>query len=132
MFTKIGVTLMVGLAVGLLSAVLAAWRIEQLADPVQLGKRGVDAMRGSLPGSYLGSAMVFAFMAKGVHSWMAIRWPAGHDQYFLLLAVGIAVALTVLAAVALPMMHRRGLAEFTAMHVFYVVGFGWLLPLLAK
>jgi hypothetical protein len=44
---------------------------------------------------------------------------------YLLLAVGIGVVLTILSALVFKM---RGFVEFTALHVLYIAGFGWMMP----
>lgn len=56
---------------------------------------------------------------------MLVRSPDTAQTTYLLLAVGLGVVFTVLAAAVFKM---RGFIEFTALHVFYVVGFGWMMP----
>ena len=46
---------------------------------------------------------------------------------FLYLAVGIGIVLTVLAAVVFKM---RGFVEMTTLHILYIAGFGWVVPML--
>jgi hypothetical protein len=44
---------------------------------------------------------------------------------YLFLAIGVAVLLSVLAAVVFKM---RGFVELTVLHILYVLGFGWIVP----
>ena len=52
--------------------------------------------------------------------------PDAADGRFLLLAIGIGVALELMAALVFRM---RGIADFTVLHVLHVAVYGWLLPL---
>lgn len=55
------------------------------------------------------------------------RSPDSTEQTLLLLAVGIAIAFTVMAAVVFKM---RAFYEFAVLHVVYTARFGWIMPLL--
>jgi hypothetical protein len=62
-----------------------------------------------------------------VYRGMLVRSPLAAQTTFLFLAVGIGIGLTVLAAVVFKM---RGFVEITSLHILYIAGFGWLLPIL--
>ncbi len=70
-------------------------------------------------------------MVVGILGVLVFRWMGGvaspsAPRSFLFLALGIGVALEIMAAVVFKM---RGLVDFTALHVLQIVGFGWLLPI---
>lgn len=69
--------------------------------------------------------LVVSPIAFFVYRAMQARMPDSVGITYLLLAAGIAIAFTLLAAVVFKM---RGFVEFTALHVFYVVGLGWIMP----
>ena len=80
------------------------------------------------PQTALFSAIVFGFIAKGVYLWMQTRWGDAGSAYYLWLALGSAVVLSILAFVALPLMKRGGAIEYTVINLLWAGGFGWLLP----
>jgi hypothetical protein len=111
--------------IGLVSAALTYWRAENLSTPENIAAKGLAAIQRD-------TAVFYGFMAVvvGVISWFVYRGmlaqsPDSAASNFLLLAVGIGVALTVLAAVVFKM---RGFSELLFLHVVYAAGFGWVLP----
>ena len=115
-------------AIGLISAVLTYVRAEKLAPPADLAAKGLDSVRKSTVIFYaLFMPILVGPLAYFVYRGMLARSPDGASTSYLLLAVGIAVVFTILAAVVFKM---RGFIELTALHVLYVAGFGWLVPML--
>jgi hypothetical protein len=64
-------------------------------------------------------------IAYYVYRSLLARSPDSAPITYLFLAAGIGIVFTILAAAVFKM---RGFVEFTALHVFYVVGFGWIMP----
>jgi hypothetical protein len=128
MSSKFLILIGVIVAVGVIGGAIAYWRAESLSQPADLSAKGLASIRRSSLTFY----GLFMPVLVGVISWyvfrfMSARWPASVETSFLLLAVGIAVVFTLMAAVVFKM---RGFAELTALHVLYVAGFGWLMPTL--
>ena len=112
--------------IAVLSALLVAWRAESMANTDDLARRGVGPVRRDAVLFYgLFLPIVVGVITYYVYRWMDGRWPDSAQLYVLLLAVVIAVVFTVMAAVVFKM---RGFAEFVALHILYVVGFGAVLP----
>ncbi len=59
---------------------------------------------------------------------MSGRYPNNPQTLFLELAIGFGILFTLLALV----FFRKAFLEFTAMHVLYVAGFGWIWPMLLQ
>jgi hypothetical protein len=114
--------------VGLLSILLTYLRAERMSPVADLASKGVAAVRrGNVVFFGVVMPLLVAVIAFFVWRGMLARSPETANTAFLLLAVGIGVVLTVLAAVVFKM---RGFFELTTLHVLYVAGFGWLIPLL--
>jgi hypothetical protein len=96
-----------------------------LAD---LASKGVAAVQRANV-IFFGVVMPLAVgpIAYFVYRSMLTRAPDTAQTSFLLLAVGIAAVLTILAAVVFKM---RAFFEFTALHLIYIAGFGWIVPML--
>jgi hypothetical protein len=118
-------------ALGLISAVLTYFRSEKMTPPADLAAKGLAAaQRGNAVFFGVFMPVLVGVIAFFVYRGMLARSPDTVETSFLLLAIGVAVVLTIMAAVVFKM---RALAEFTTLHILYVAGFGWLLPrLLAR
>ncbi len=113
------------IAVGLISAALAYFRAGSIAIPGEVAAKGLAAVRKgmlTLYGIYM--PVLVGVAALFVFRYMNTRWPASAETNFLGLAVGLAVVLTIGAAV----FFKRGIVEFALIHILYTAGFGWLMP----
>ncbi|HLO34032.1 MAG TPA: hypothetical protein VK249_33110 [Anaerolineales bacterium] len=116
------------IVVGLLSAVLTYLRAEKMSPLADIASKGVAAVqKGNIIFFGVVMPLVVGIIAFFVYRGMLARSAATAPNTFLFLAIGIAVVLSILAAVVFKM---RGFVEFTALHVLYVAGFGWIIPLL--
>lgn len=121
-FILIGVMVVVGL----ISALLTYVRTEKMAAPTEIASKGLAAVqRGNLIFFGLFMPLLVGPIAFYVYRSMFARSPDGAQTGYLFLAVGIAIAFTILAAFVFKM---RGFVELTALHVFYAAGFGWIMP----
>ena len=112
--------------IGLISALLTYIRSEKMAPPAELASKGLAAIqKGNVIFYGLFMPILVGSIAFFVYRGMLARSPGTAQTTYLLLAVGIAIVLTILAAAVFKM---RGFIEFTALHVFYVAGFGWIMP----
>lgn len=112
--------------IGLISALLTYIRTEKMASPADIASKGLAAVqRGNVIFFGLFMPMLVGPIALIVYRGMLARSPDGAQTTYLLLAIGSAIVFTILAAVVFKM---RGFVEFTALHVFYVAGFGWIMP----
>jgi hypothetical protein len=112
--------------VGLISALLTYFRTEKIASPADIVSKGLAAVqKGNVIFFGLFVPVLVGTIAFYVYRSMLLRSPDTAQTMYLLLAVGIAIVFTVLAAVIFKM---RGFVEFTALHIFYVAGFGWIMP----
>ena len=121
-FILIGVMVVIGL----ISALLTYIRTEKMASPVELASKGLAAIQkgnvifyGIFMPILVGSLALFAY--RGLLS----RSPDTAQTTYLLLAAGIAIVFTILAAAVFKM---RGFVELTTLHILYVAGFGWIMP----
>jgi hypothetical protein len=114
--------------VGLISALLTYLRAGKMSPPADLASKGLAAVqKGNIIFFGVVMPLVVGPLAYFVYRGMLARSADAAQTTFLFLAVGIAVVLTVLAAVVFKM---RGFVEFTVLHILYVAGFGWIIPLL--
>ena len=114
------------LVIGLISALLTYMRTEKMASPADIASKGLAAVqRGNVIFFGLFMPVVVGPIAFYVYRSMLTRSPDGAQTTYLLLAIGIAIVFTILAALVFKM---RGFVEFTALHIFYVAGFGWMMP----
>jgi cytochrome c biogenesis factor len=112
--------------VGLISALLTYFRTEKIASPADIVSKGLAAVqKGNVIFFGLFVPVLVGTIAFYVYRSMLLRSADTAQTMYLLLAVGIAIVFTVLAAVIFKM---RGFVEFTALHIFYVAGFGWIMP----
>jgi hypothetical protein len=112
--------------VGLVSAVLTYLRTEKMASPADLVEKGVAAIqRGNIIFFGLFVPILVGPIAYYVYRNLLARSPDTAQTSYLLLAMGLGIVFTVLAALVFKM---RGFIELTALHVLYVTGFGWILP----
>jgi hypothetical protein len=121
-FILIGVIL----TVGFISALLTYIRTEKMAVPADIVSKGLAALqRGNVIFFGVFMPVLVGVIAFYVYHRMLVRSPANVQTTYLLLAIGIGIVFTILAAIVFKM---RGFAEFTALHVLYVAGFGWIMP----
>jgi len=114
--------------VGLISALLTYLRAEKMSPLADIASKGVAAVqKGNIV--FLGVLMplVVGIIAFFVYRGMLARSANTGPTAFLFLGIGIAVALSIMAAVVFKM---RGFVELSALHVLYVAGFGWVIPML--
>jgi hypothetical protein len=114
------------LAVAVVSGVYAFLRANTLTTPDQLAAKGLEGARWDTAVFFAGVAAVVGVLGVLVFRWMGGAATPNAARSFLLLALGIGLALEIMAAVVFKM---RGLADFTVLHMVQIVGFGWLLPL---
>ena len=120
----IGVTVVVGL----ISAVLTYLRAEKMSPLADIASKGVAAVqKGNITFFGVAVPVVVGIIAFFVYRGMLARSAATAPTSFLLLSIGIAIVLSIMAAVVFKM---RGFVELTALHVLYVAGFGWIVPML--
>lgn len=113
-------------AVGLIFALLTYSRTGKMALPAEIASKGLAAVqRGNVIFFGLFVPVLVGPIVFYLYRSMLVRSPDTAQTTYLLLAVGLGVVFTVLAAAVFKM---RGFIEFTALHVFYVVGFGWMMP----
>ena len=114
------------LVIGLISALLTYIRTEKMASPADIASKGIAAVqRGNVIFFGLFMPIVVGPIAFIVSRGMLARSPDSAQITYMLLAIGIAIVFTILAALVFRM---RGFVEFTALHIFYVAGFGWMMP----
>jgi magnesium-transporting ATPase (P-type) len=114
------------LVIGLISALLTYIRTEKMASPADIASNGLAALqRGNVIFFGLFMPVVVGPIAFIVYRGILARSPDGAETTYLLLATSIAIVFTILAALVFKM---RGFVEFTALHIFYVAGFGWMMP----
>jgi hypothetical protein len=121
-FILIGVMVVIGLV----SALLTYVRAEKMSPLTDIASKGLAAVqRGNLVFFGLFMPILVGPIAFFVYRNMLVRSSGSAQITYLLLAAGIAIVLTVLAAVVFKM---RGFVELTVLHVLYVAGFGWIMP----
>lgn len=114
--------------IAVVSGVLTYLRAGTIASPGDLAARGLATVQRDTVGFYV----LFLPVVVGIISFVVFhalytQSPDSSQTTFLLLAVVIAIAFTVLAAVIFKM---RGFIELLLLHVLYVAGFGWIMPML--
>ena len=112
---------------GVISAVLTYIRAGNMSPVADIQSKGLAAVQksnilffGVMMPLLVGVVTFFVYRSMLAHS------PATVHTSFLLLAVGIGVVLSIMAAVVFKM---RGFTEFTVLHVVYVIGLGWIMPM---
>lgn len=114
------------LALGVLSALISYIRADKLSPTADLAAKGLAAVRrGNLTFFGLFVPLLFGPASYFIYRSMLVRSPDNAQTWFLWLAVGVGIVLTVLAAVVFKM---RGFVEFLVMHILYTAGLGWLMP----
>jgi hypothetical protein len=107
-------------------ALLTYWRSESMATPADIAARGLTTVQRDAVLFY----GLFLPIVVGVISWFVYKGMYGQSpdtaaRNLLLLAIGIGIAFTVLAAIVFKM---RGFSEFLILHIVYAAGFGWMMP----
>ena len=121
-FTLIGVMVVVGV----ISALLTYARAGKMSPLTDIASKGLAAVqRGNLIFFGLFMPLLVGPIAFFVYRNILARAPESAQTTYLVLALGIAIVFTVLAALVFKM---RGFVEFTVLHVLYVAGFGWMMP----
>jgi hypothetical protein len=114
--------------VGFVSALLTYIRSEKMASPADIASKGLASVqKGNLIFYGIFMPVLVGLISFYIYRGMLVRYPANPQTVFLALAIGIGVVLTVLAAVVFKM---RGFVEMTTLHILYIAGFGWIIPLL--
>ena len=114
--------------VGVVSALFTYFRTEKMASPTDIASKGLAAVqKGNIIFYGIFMPVLVGLISFWVYRGMLVRSPATAQTTFLYLAVGIGIVLTVLAAVVFKM---RGFVEMTTLHILYIVGFGWITPML--
>jgi hypothetical protein len=112
--------------VGLISALLTYIRTEKMASPADIASKGLTAVQqGNVIFFGLFMPILVGPIAFYIYRSMLVRSPDTGQTTYLLLATGIAIVFTILAALVFKM---RGFIEFTTLHAIYVAGFGWVMP----
>jgi hypothetical protein len=107
-------------------ALLTYWRSESMATPADIAARGLSIVKRDAVLFYgLFLPAVVGVIAWFVYKGMYGQSPETAASNLLLLAIGIGVVFTVLAAIVFKM---RGFSEFLALHILYAAGFGWIMP----
>lgn len=113
--------------VGFVSALFTYFRSEKMASPTDITTKGLAAVqKGNVIFYGLFMPVLVGLISFYVYRGMLTRSPEAAQTVFLYLALGIGLALTVLAAIVFKM---RGFAEMTALHILYIASFGWFIPL---
>ncbi len=92
-------------------------------------KTAGSSMMGTLFG-FLIFGLGFGFLAIFVYHWVGARWPLTADQVYLWLAIGAAVALTLLALI-MPIFFKSpwlNVVVWTIENFGWALGYGLLLP----
>jgi len=116
--------LMVGL--GLVSAILTYLRADKMSPLTDLATKGVAEVRkGNIIFFGVFIPVLFGPIAYVIYRTILTRSPDTAQTWFLALAIGMAIVLTVLAGVVFKM---RGFVEFLVLHILYTAGLGWWMP----
>jgi hypothetical protein len=114
--------------IGFVSALFTYIRSEKMASPTDIASKGLAAVqKGNMIFYGLFMPVLVGVLSFYVYRGMLVRFPANPQTPFLYLAVGIGIILTILAAVVFKM---RGFFEMTTLHILYITGFGWIIPML--
>lgn len=120
------ILLSVMVVIGLISALFTYLRSERMAPPAELASKGLAAIqRGNVIFFGIFMPVLVGAIAFFVYRGMLSRSPDTAQTAYLLLAAGIGIVFTILAAAVFKM---RSFVEFTTLHLLYVAGFGWIMP----
>ncbi len=125
-------SLAISIPVGVISGVIVFIRGQNFVDAAQVAAKGLAAARLQAAVGYFIGAVVFGTIAVFAFQWMAGRWPADYKDLFLKVAIGAGIFFSILAIVVCPLIKLNRVPEFILMHVAYVAGFGWVMPMLLK
>jgi hypothetical protein len=120
--TLVGVVILIAVV----GALVTYLRSENMATPADIATRGLVIVQRDAVLFY----GLFLPVVVGVISWFVYKGMYGQSpdtaaRNLLLLAIGIGIGFTVLAAVVFKM---RGFSEFLVLHIVYAAGFGWIMP----
>jgi hypothetical protein len=88
---------------------------------------GQTAAYGTV-GGYLMGGLVFGLFAILVYQWMAVRWAAQAAQYYLWLAVGLAVLFSIMAFASRFFLKETPWVFWIGIHFLWALPYGWYLP----
>ncbi len=125
-------SLAVSIPVGILTGVIVFVRGQNFVDAAQVAAKGLAAAKLQAALGYAIGTVVFGAIAVFAFQWMAGRWSTNYRDLFLKVAIGAGIFLSILAIVVCPLIKLNRVPEFILMHVFYVAGFGWVMPMLLK
>lgn len=112
-------------AVAAVSVVWALLRSGDMAPAADIAKRGLTVIkRENLV--FFGVIMPAVVALCSFYTYR--RWYIGQPLQFLFLALGLGVALSILAAI----FYRKAFYDFTFLHVVHIAVFGWLMPMFLK
>ena len=112
-------------AVMLISAAYTYVRGGELASADQIAAKGIAAARRDTAVFYAGVAVMVGVIGFFVFRGMINASPDTAAKTFLLIAIGIGVALEIMGAIVFKM---RGIVELTLLHVLFIAAYGWVLP----
>ena len=114
------------IVLGLMSALLTYLRAEKMSPLADIASKGVAAVQnGNIIFFGLFVPVLVGPIAFFVYRGLLVRSADTAQTIFLFLAIGIAIVLSILAAVVFKM---RGFVELTTLHLLYIAGFGWIMP----
>ena len=109
------------LPVTLLSCILLA------VDNGIRARAGQTSTYGTV-GGYLVGGLVFGLLAILVYRWMAGRWAEQSAQYYLWLAIGLAVLFSIAAVVSRFFLKEAPWFLWIILHFLWALPYGWYLP----
>lgn len=118
--------------VALLTGLIVSVRIDQIAEPEKIREQGLETVRAEDSRGFGFIAVMFGLAAALVYVWLASRWPAAATNLFLALGLGLAVILSVAAAVVRPRAGLGGVGEVVALNMIWGLGYGWVMPLVLR
>lgn len=124
--------LIVIIPVALITGVIVSARIEQIAEPTKIQNRGLVNVRKEDGTGFGMIAFAFGVAASLVYLWAQSRWPELAPNVFLGLGLGLAVLLSVAAAIVRPAAGLRGVPEVIALNLLWGTGYGWAMPLAVR
>lgn len=110
------------------SALITYFRAGTMSPPNDIATKGLAAIQR-------GNVLFFGVFMPLITGWISYRvWLSMQAKYgvaaqskYLVLAIILGVIFSIMAALVFKM---RGFWEFFVLHAIYVIGLGWLMPLL--
>lgn len=115
------------LSLAVLSAIITYFRAGSMSPTHDIATKGLAAIQR-------GNILFFGLFMPAITGWISYKvWLNMQTKYgamaqskFIILAIIMGVVFTILAAVVFKM---RGFSEFLILHIFYVIGLGYLMPM---